>query len=55
MSVVVASTCSDGIKNQGESDIDCGGSNCAQCDDNASCTVSSDCTSLNCVDLMCGM
>lgn len=41
-----APTCSDGIQNQGESGIDCGGSStCAKCGTGFGCTVPSDCTS----------
>lgn len=38
-------TCSDGIQNGTESDIDCGGASCSTCADGDSCTVPGDCTS----------
>ena len=41
-------TCSDGIQNQSETDIDCGGPNCAPCGPGGGCVDSSDCTSNNC-------
>ncbi len=47
--VCVAATCSDGVKNQNESDKDCGGV-CG-----SSCTTGKSCGSPNdCVDLVCG-
>ncbi|CAF3954656.1 unnamed protein product [Adineta steineri] len=45
----LAPTCIDGIKNQGESDVDCGGAIClSKCLPQESCKSSSDCTSNNC-------
>ncbi|MBB88505.1 MAG: hypothetical protein CMP06_14605 [Xanthomonadales bacterium] len=41
-------TCSDGVENGDETDIDCGGSSCAACDDGEGCLVSNDCVSLVC-------
>ncbi|CAF1327644.1 unnamed protein product [Adineta ricciae] len=42
-------TCVDGIKNQDESDADCGGSVCAaRCGINQQCTKNSDCVNNNC-------
>src|SRR5262245_40251277 len=39
-------TCSDMVKNQGESDVDCGGSTtCARCETNRTCTLPKDCLS----------
>lgn len=48
------STCSDGVKNQGESDIDCGGPclKCelgSYCDENNDCEESADCINGRCV------
>ncbi len=40
-------SCSDGIKNQNETDIDCGGI-CSKCQDGGGCLVDSDCDSGNC-------
>lgn len=39
----VVETCSDGLKNQDESDVDCGGTNCAPCVGGKTCNASSDC------------
>ena len=39
----VVPTCYDGIKNQDETDIDCGGSNCSKCPLTKACLVNSDC------------
>jgi hypothetical protein len=36
------------VQNQGESDIDCGGSKCGACADNKKCGTGTDCTSLVC-------
>jgi hypothetical protein len=41
-------TCSDGIKNQGESDVDCGGPHCPACADRKACTAAADCASMRC-------
>ena len=45
-------SCADGIKNQDETDIDCGGS-CNQCAPTKSCLVNTDCTSLKCTNSKC--
>lgn len=50
MSIAVA-TCSDGIRNENETDVDCGGW-CApqkQCADSKGCRTSSDCVSGVCI------
>lgn len=36
-------TCSDALKNQGETDVDCGGPNCGQCANGKACLVDGDC------------
>ncbi len=40
-------TCTDGVKNQNETGIDCGGI-CSKCPDGQGCLVDSDCSSENC-------
>jgi len=40
-----AATCDDGVKNGGESDVDCGGPDCGGCDPGASCGGQDDCAS----------
>ena len=50
---VQAASCSDGVKNNGESDIDCGGASCAKCGTGKSCTVASDCQSGVCTGSVC--
>jgi len=45
------STCEDGVRNQDESDVDCGGG-CAACADGASCGVTGDCAGV-CEDSVC--
>jgi len=46
-------SCHDGIRNQGEADIDCGGYLCSSCDINSSCNDDNDCLSGNCKDKSC--
>jgi len=48
----IVPTCSDGVKNQGETDVDCGGP-CAPCVDGKSCLLDSDCLSGYCHDNIC--
>ena len=45
-------TCSDGVQNGDESDVDCGGT-CEPCDLDARCRNESDCTSRHCLDMIC--
>ncbi len=49
---VAAPTCTDGIQNQNESDVDCGGS-CFTCPDGSSCNTNFDCSSFNCMGGIC--
>ena len=46
-------TCSDGIKNQDETDIDCGGTVCPKCANNKNCTINKDCKSNYCKNKVC--
>ncbi len=48
----VIDTCSDEVKNNDETDIDCGGS-CDACADGKACLTSNDCSSENCVNGTC--
>jgi hypothetical protein len=48
-----AATCSDGIKNENESDVDCGGACGATCGAGKTCNTSGDCQSGNCVSSVC--
>jgi hypothetical protein len=41
---LVAPTCTDGIQNQGETDVDCGGPNCGPCALGKKCVANGDCT-----------
>ena len=45
-------TCMDGVQNQEESDIDCGGS-CVHCETGASCILDTDCVSDYCNENIC--
>jgi len=47
------STCSDGVKNGSETDVDCGGGTCAACANGRSCSVATDCTSGTCTGGVC--
>jgi hypothetical protein len=44
----VAPTCSDGVRNGGETDVDCGGGTCGACAPGAVCLVARDCSSGAC-------
>jgi hypothetical protein len=46
-------SCSDGVQNGDESDIDCGGSRCNGCQDGKLCLVNGDCLSNACDDGIC--
>ncbi len=46
-------TCNDNLKNQDESDIDCGGS-CDSCSDGKTCSVDADCAN-DCLNGICGV
>jgi hypothetical protein len=45
-------SCTDGIKNGDESDVDCGG-DCSPCQLNKACRAHSDCASAHCIDGKC--
>ena len=48
-------TCEDGVMNQGETDVDCGGECGDTCGDNQSCLVDSDCVNNYCTSSdLCG-
>jgi hypothetical protein len=44
----LAGSCTDGIKDGAETDVDCGGPGCSPCANALRCIVDSDCISLNC-------
>ena len=46
-------TCSDKLKNQGETDVDCGGGICPKCNDTRTCKNASDCLSNRCNNNTC--
>ncbi len=48
-----APTCSDGVDNGAETDVDCGGGTCPKCPDNRSCNAPADCISGNCQGSTC--
>ena len=50
---IVAESCLDGIKNQEETDIDCGGDRCAKCEDLKKCNNDCDCISGLCENNQC--
>jgi hypothetical protein len=46
-------SCSDGLKNNGESDVDCGGPACTKCGYGKMCNASTDCSTANCTNGLC--
>ena len=52
-SLYLAPTCNDGVRNQDETDIDCGGDSCPKCHDSRICKVGQDCTSGVCTSNIC--
>jgi hypothetical protein len=40
----VAASCTDGVKDGTETDVDCGGATCSPCPDNDTCLLAGDCT-----------
>lgn len=52
-SICQESTCTDTIKNQGESDLDCGGNYCDGCAVGYTCVYNNDCASLYCEGKTC--
>jgi hypothetical protein len=48
-----APTCSDGVKNENETGIDCGGGTCPACPNGQGCTQGTDCQSGSCVGGIC--
>ncbi len=46
-------TCTDGIQNGSETDVDCGGGTCPTCANGLGCQANSDCTSGNCMANVC--
>ena len=51
--VVPDPTCTDGVKNGGESDVDCGGAVCDRCADDKGCSNGGDCESKVCTGGTC--
>ena len=45
--------CSDGIVNDRETDVDCGGATCPRCAVGEQCRIDADCRSMRCADLTC--
>ena len=50
---VAKPTCSDGVKNQDETDVDCGGAACGACGAGKTCAANRDCVNLDCVSGAC--
>lgn len=46
-------TCTDGVQNGTETDVDCGGSSCPRCADGKKCSTRNDCASALCVGGVC--
>ncbi len=49
----VCSSCSDGLKNASETDVDCGGTCVAKCGMGKTCSAGADCTSGQCISGVC--
>jgi len=49
----MCAACDDGVKNGDETDVDCGGTSCSQCEQGKTCLTSTDCTSTFCADGVC--
>ncbi len=54
LTLILDPTCVDGVKNQDETDVDCGGSVCSTCALNKKCGFDDDCSSGYCNGLTCG-
>ena len=48
-----AASCEDHLKNQDETDIDCGGIQCPKCNNTKTCKKNSDCISCLCINNIC--
>ena len=46
-------TCSDGLKNGAETDVDCGGGTCSACANGNQCLIGTDCLSGSCIGNVC--
>jgi len=51
--VICKESCSNGIKDGTETDVDCGGNQCPKCGDGKMCQLPSDCQSNDCVNGLC--
>ncbi len=49
----VSPTCTDGVKNENESGVDCGGETCPTCANGQTCNVNADCQIANCLQGVC--
>jgi hypothetical protein len=52
-SIEVVPNCSDGLQNGMETDVDCGGPDCAPCSQGLKCVVPRDCVNRVCTDAIC--
>jgi hypothetical protein len=53
--VCAVPSCTDGVRNGGESDVDCGGTGtCPRCPDGRTCTAATDCMAAVCTSGSCG-
>lgn len=50
---VMPGACSNGVHDEGETDVDCGGNKCAQCGADKKCIVHTDCSSFSCLVMKC--
>jgi hypothetical protein len=45
--------CMDGVHDEKETDVDCGGTDCMKCPAGKKCALNADCESANCTQSMC--
>jgi hypothetical protein len=51
----IVPTCTDGVKNGAETDVDCGGGTCGKCANGKTCSGNGDCQSAGCVGGVCSV
>ena len=51
--VSLVPSCQDGVKNEKETDVDCGGNKCPKCDVRKTCRLDSDCNNVLCINSAC--
>jgi hypothetical protein len=52
-SIAIDVSCTNGVKDGTETDVDCGGSTCPRCENGRACSTGGDCVSVVCADQTC--